>query len=106
VTLSAPIEVFAALGDPTRHRLLDELAGREPASAAALAEPLTITRQAVEKHLRVLEHAGLVRADREGRRVRYAVRPETLSASATWLDQVARGWERRLAAVKAAAERG
>lgn len=101
----APVEVFAALGDHTRQRLLQELARHDRAPAAALAEPLAVTRQSVEKHLRVLERAGLVDAERAGGRVRYAVRPETIAASATWLEDIARTWDRRLATVKEAAER-
>ena len=98
-----PVEVFAALGDPTRQRLLETVArgGRTTADMAALLE---ITRQAVEKQLRVLEQAGLVRRQRLGRRVQYAVRPDALSETATWLWALADTWDRRLAAVKALAE--
>lgn len=104
--MSAPtqVEVFAALGDPTRQELLGLLAAAERAPAAALAAPLAITRQAVEKHLGVLERAGLVRTERSGRRVSYAVRTEALAESAAWLQDLAAAWDRRLTAVKAAAE--
>ena len=98
------VEVFAALGDPTRQRLLEQLAARVRASATDLAGPLTLTRQAVEKHLRVLDRAGLVATHRSGRRVSYEVRPETLRDSADWLDQLASSWDRRLEAVRSAAE--
>jgi DNA-binding transcriptional ArsR family regulator len=103
VTPTAPVEVFAALGDPTRQRLLETVAqgDRTTADMAAL---LDITRQAVEKQLRVLEQAGLVRRQRLGRRVQYAVRPAALSETATWLSALADTWDRRLAAVKALAE--
>jgi DNA-binding transcriptional ArsR family regulator len=97
-------EVFAALGDPYRLGILDRL-GRAPSSATTLAEAGgQITRQAVTKHLRVLERAGLVEARRTGREVLYEVRPRELERSARWLDDVAAGWERRLAAIKDAAE--
>lgn len=99
-----PLEVFAALADPTRQRMLTLLADHDHGSAAALTGPLALTRQAVEKHLRVLERAGVVARRRDGRRVSYAVRSDTLRTSAAWLDELARGWDRRLAAVKQAAE--
>jgi DNA-binding transcriptional ArsR family regulator len=98
-----PVAVFAALGDPTRQRLLVAVAAGEP-SAADLAALLAITRQAVEKQLRILEQAGLVRREHLGRRVRFAVRAETLSDTAHWLAVLADTWERRLAAVKVLAE--
>ena len=103
MTHTPPVEVFAALGDPTRQRLLDAVAAGEP-SAADLAALLAITRQAVEKQLRVLEHAGLIRREQLGRRVRFAVRAETLSDTAQWLAALASTWDRRLASVKTLAE--
>ena len=99
----APVEVCAALGDPTRQRLLDVVA-QGGGSAAEMAVLLDITRQAVEKQLRVLEEAGLVQRVRLGRRVRFAVRTEALAETATWLSSLADTWDRRLAAVKALAE--
>lgn len=98
-----PVAVFAALGDPTRQRLLEAVSTGEP-SAADLAALLAITRQAVEKQLRVLEQAGLVHREYVGRRVRFAVRAETLSDTARWLAVLADTWDRRLAAVKKLAE--
>jgi DNA-binding transcriptional ArsR family regulator len=103
VSTAPPVEVFAALGDPTRQRLLAAVAGSER-SAADLATLLAITRQAVEKQLRVLEQAGLVQRQHLGRRVRFAVRTEALAETATWLSALADTWDRRLAAVKELAE--
>ena len=103
VSTAPPVEVFAALGDPTRQRLLAAVAGSER-SAADLATLLAITRQAVEKQLRVLEQAGLVERQHLGRRVRFAVRTEALAETATWLSALADTWDRRLAAVKELAE--
>ena len=100
-----PVTVFAALGDPTRQRLLQAVAAGEP-SAAELAALLAVTRQAVEKQLRVLEQAGLVRREQLGRRVRFAVRADTLSNTAHWLAALADTWDRRLASVKTLAEVG
>lgn len=97
-------EVFAALGDSNRQRLLLYLAGRGSASATTLARPLSVTRQAVDKHLRVLLRAGLVEPTRTGREVLYTLRTSELQRSAEWLTDVADAWDRRLAGVKAIAE--
>lgn len=96
--------VLAALADPTRRRLLDLLAARGEASATALAERLPVSRQAVVKHLGVLDAAGLVTGRRVGREVRYTVRPAALDATARWMSALAADWDRRLATVKRLAE--
>jgi len=106
VTQAALAEVFAALGDPNRQRLLELLSARGRASATTLAAPVPVTRQAVDKHLRVLERAGLVSSAREGRQVLYAVRSDAFERSAAWLTEVAASWDRQLAMIKAAAEGG
>jgi DNA-binding transcriptional ArsR family regulator len=97
-------EVFVALADPTRRQLLDVLAARGEATATVLAAKLPVSRQAVVKHLAVLDRAGLVRGVRRGREVRYAVRPERLDATARWLAGRAAEWDARLAAIKRLAE--
>ncbi len=97
-------EVLVALADPTRRRLLDVLAARGEASATTLAAKLPVSRQAVVKHLVVLDRAGLVRGSRRGREVRYTVRPERLDATARWLTGLAAEWDARLAAIKRLAE--
>jgi DNA-binding transcriptional ArsR family regulator len=99
-----PDEVLVALADPTRRRLLDALAARGEATATVLAATLPVSRQAVVKHLAVLDRAGLVRGARRGREVRYAVRPERLDATASWLAGLAAEWDARLAAIKRLAE--
>ena len=98
------VEVFAALGDRTRQDPLDRLARGAGSSSAALAEALGISRQAVEKHLRLLEGVGLVGARREGRRVSWTVRPETVQRSAQWLEARGTEWDRQLSLVKRAGE--
>lgn len=103
---SAPTAVFAALGDANRQRLLELLGARGEATASQLASPLGVSRQAVSKHLDVLAGAGLVTGRRSGREVRFSVEQARLAASATWLADAAERWDRRLRAVKAAAERG
>lgn len=101
----APAEVFAALGDPHRLDLLQRLSRDGQATATSLAAPLPVSRQAVTKHLRVLEGAGLLRTRRTGREVLYLVRPDALARQARWLDDIAAVWERRLAGLKATAEK-
>ena len=96
--------VFAALADPTRRWLLGLLAGAGELTATALADRLPISRQAIVKHLAVLDAAGLVRGRRIGREVRYAVRPESLESTARWMAALASDWDRRLAAIKRIAE--
>ncbi|MER5727206.1 metalloregulator ArsR/SmtB family transcription factor [Streptomyces sp. NPDC002138] len=96
--------VLVALADPTRRKLLDLLAARGEVTATTLAEGLPVSRQAVVKHLAVLDAAGLVRGNRVGREVRYAVRPAALDATARWMATLAADWDRRLAAVKRIAE--
>jgi DNA-binding transcriptional ArsR family regulator len=96
--------VLVALADPTRRRLLDLLAAQGEVTATMLAERLPVSRQAVVKHLAVLDAAGLVRGRRVGREVRYAVRPVALDTTARWMAALASGWERRLANIKLAAE--
>ena len=96
--------VLAALVDPTRRLLLDALVDAGRASATALAGRLPVSRQAVVKHLQVLETAGLVERVRVGREVLYAARREPLDTSARWLAALSTAWDRRLAALKRAAE--
>jgi DNA-binding transcriptional ArsR family regulator len=96
--------VLAALADPTRRRLLDVLVDAGQASATVLASRLPVSRQAVVKHLQVLETAGLVEGVRAGREVLYSARPEPLDASARWLANLSTSWDRHLAALKRAAE--
>ena len=85
--------VFAALGDPTRLSLIAKLARGAPCSIAALTEDTPLTRQAVTKHLRVLEQARLVRSRREGRESRFALNPEPLDAARRYLALVSRQWD-------------
>jgi DNA-binding transcriptional ArsR family regulator len=96
--------VIAALADPTRRQLLDLLATQGEATATTLAEGLPVSRQAVVKHLAVLDAAGLVAGGRVGREVRYAVRPAALDATARWMAGLAAEWDRRLANIKRVAE--
>ena len=96
--------MFAALADPTRWRVLTLIAERGEGTATTLAGDLPVSRVAVVKHLAVLDRAGLVEARREGREVRYTVRPEQLDATARWMAGLASQWDARLAAIKRLAE--
>jgi len=97
-------ELWAAVGEPSRRRLLDVLLARGEATPSALATELPFTRQAVSKHLAVLDRAGLVEGRRHGREVRYAVRPDRLDAASQAMARVATRWDRRLQAIKELAE--
>ncbi|MFJ4838202.1 ArsR/SmtB family transcription factor [Streptomyces sp. NPDC088746] len=96
--------VLGALADPMRRRILDLLAAQGEATATTLAEALPVSRQAVVKHLTVLDAAGLAAGRREGREVRYTVRPTALDATARWMAALAGEWDRRLDRVKRLAE--
>jgi len=97
-------DLWSAIGDPSRRRLLDLLVERGEATASALALDVPFTRQAVAKHLEVLQHAGLVVRHREGREVRFRVDPDRLDAASRAMSQQARDWDRRLEAIKRLAE--
>ncbi|HET6507618.1 MAG TPA: metalloregulator ArsR/SmtB family transcription factor [Baekduia sp.] len=97
-------ELWAAVGDPSRRRVLDALLTRGTATPTALADDLPLTRQAVTKHLAVLDRAGLVTARRHGREVRFAVQPARLDEATRALTDAARAWDRRLLAIKRIAE--
>ena len=101
---SHPDELWAAVADPTRRRLLSDLLARGEATATTLAAELPVTRQAVTKQLGVLDRAGLVEGRRQGREVRYSVRSERLSDATRSLAQVAEEWDERLVAIKRIAE--
>jgi len=95
-----PAAVFAALGDRTRLALVRRLSQGPPRSIARLSADTDLTRQAVTKHLRVLEEAGLVEAMRVGRESRFSYRPGPVEAARTWLDDVAAQWDDALGRLK------
>ena len=100
--LHAP--VFAALGDRTRLRLVARLSRGEPSSISELTQGFKLTRQAVTKHLRVLEDAGLVTGVREGRETRFAFTPAPLDEASRYLAEVSQQWGDALARLKAFVE--
>lgn len=92
-----PLDVlFGALADPTRRALLQRLVAGGPASATTLSAAYPLTRQAVVKHLQALESAGLVRAERVGREVRFRAETEPLAAAVGWLLDAGASWDRRI----------
>ncbi len=96
--------LWSAVADPTRRRVLDALLEHGEASTTTLANGLPVTRQAVAKHLAVLDRVGLVAGRRSGREVRYTVRPQRLDAAAEAMARVAAQWDRRLVRIKHLAE--
>lgn len=92
--------VFAALGDPTRLALFTRLADGQRRSIAKLSADTAMTRQAITKHLRVLENAGLVASIRLGRETQFAFKPEPIAEVRGYLDEVSRQWDDALGRLK------
>lgn len=96
--------VFAALGDVTRLELVSRLSDGEPHSITELTDGLALTRQAVTKHLRVLNEAGLVDNERVGRESRFAMRPRAIVDARDYLDRVSSQWDQAIARLRSAVE--
>ncbi|TNC19401.1 ArsR/SmtB family transcription factor [Amycolatopsis alkalitolerans] len=96
--------LWAAIGDPTRLRVLDLLLTRGPGTASGLSRELPVTRQAVAKHLAILERNGLVSPEPVGREMRYAVNPDQFARACAQVARVSRAWDLRLRRIKAIAE--
>jgi ArsR family transcriptional regulator, cadmium/lead-responsive transcriptional repressor len=96
--------LWAAVADPTRRRVLDALLEQGEATTTTLAEGLPVTRQAIAKHIAVLNRVGLVSGRRSGREVRYTVRAARLDDAAEAMARVAAKWDRRLVRIKRLAE--
>jgi DNA-binding transcriptional ArsR family regulator len=103
---AAPVddEMWSAIGDPSRRRVLDLVVGNGEVSASWLAGRVPFSRQAVSKHLVVLEDAGLVSRRKNGREVLYRVDADRLDQATRAIAQVAAQWERRLESIKRLAE--
>ena len=97
--------VFAALGDGTRLILLTKLSSGSRVSIAHLTEGSRLTRQAITKHLRVLQDAGLVRGIRHGRETLFELEPEPLDEARRALDTISRQWDEALARLKSFVEK-
>ncbi|WP_132524195.1 helix-turn-helix domain-containing protein [Rhizobium sp. BK376] len=102
---TGPAPIFAALGDRTRLSLLTKLGDGRPRSIADLSLDAEITRQAVTKHLQVLEQAGLVTSARVGRESQFTFRRESLDSLMDYLDRVSRQWDDALERLRAFVEK-
>jgi ArsR family transcriptional regulator, cadmium/lead-responsive transcriptional repressor len=104
MTTQADDELWSAVGDPSRRHVLDLLVSQGEVSASWLAGQVPVSRQAVSKHLAVLERAGLISRRKQGREVLYQVQADRLEAAARAMADVAAQWDRRLVAIKRLAE--
>jgi len=89
-------QLFAALGDETRLRLVTRLSGGGPMSIARLTEGAGVTRQAISKHLRVMEGTGLVRCTKKGRESVWQLNQKRLDYARRYLDTISKQWDDRL----------
>ncbi len=90
--------IFAALSDPTRRAIIERLSHGE-ATVSELAKPFDMSLPAVSKHLRVLEHAGLIIRERDGRLQRCSCNAEPIKAASEWLERYRTFWERQFDAL-------
>ena len=105
MTPGAPAPLFAALGDATRLWLVSRLSGGAPMSIATLTAGSRVTRQAITKHLRVLEGAGLVRSRRKGRESLWRLDERRVREARRYLDQISRGWDDALERLRTLVEK-
>jgi len=97
--------VFAALGDETRLSLLSKLSSGQPRSISELTHGSRLTRQAITKHLRVLQRAKIVRCSRSGRESLFEFNPQPIQELRSYLDIVSEQWDHTLARLKSFVER-
>jgi DNA-binding transcriptional ArsR family regulator len=102
--LQGRAHVFAALGDRTRLEILAKLCRGKPQSIVQLTEGSALTRQAITKHLRVLESAGMVHGVRAGRERLFRFNPEPMQQAQEFLDLVSEQWDQALARLKSFVE--
>lgn len=103
--MKASASVFAALGDATRLTLLSRLAAGNRQSIARLTQGTSLSRQAVTKHLRVLESAGVVHSLRAGRESQFEFDPKSIEDVRIYLEDVSRQWDGALGRLRALVER-
>jgi DNA-binding transcriptional ArsR family regulator len=104
MTVAIDDELWSAIGDPTRRRMLDLLLATGSWTATSLSDQLPVTRQAVAKHLAVLDRVGLVEATPAGREKRYRVDEAQLRRAVAQLNAVGDTWDARLRRIKQIAE--
>ena len=98
-----PAPVFAALGSDTRLELVSRLSDGKEYSITTLTDDLDLTRQAVTKHLQVLQHAGIVSRQRIGRESRFTIRPGSIAQARDYLTRVSDQWDKAIARLRSAA---
>jgi ArsR family transcriptional regulator, cadmium/lead-responsive transcriptional repressor len=104
VSTAVDDELWSAIGDPTRRRVIDLLLAARGGTATSLSEDLPVTRQAVSKHLDVLDRVGLVHVSRSGRERIYRIDGTQLARATAQLAAVGREWDERLDRIKRLAE--
>jgi DNA-binding transcriptional ArsR family regulator len=104
MTVAVDDDLWSAIGDPTRRRMLDLLLAEGDGTATTLSDRLPVTRQAVAKHLGVLDRVGLVHVTPAGREMRYRVDDAQLARAAAQLAEVGSTWDARLRRIKRIAE--
>jgi len=104
MTAQTDDELWSAIGDPSRRRVLDLLLSNGEVSASWLAGRVPFSRQAVSKHLVVLERTGLISRRKQGREVLYQVEADRLDQATRVMAELAAQWDRRLATIKRLAE--
>jgi DNA-binding transcriptional ArsR family regulator len=97
--------IFAALGDQTRLALVTKLANGRPRSISQLTEGTRLTRQAITKHLRVLQKVGIVQSVREGRESLFELNPRPIAGAKEYLEFVSEQWDQALGRLKAFVEK-
>jgi ArsR family transcriptional regulator, cadmium/lead-responsive transcriptional repressor len=104
MTTQADDKLWSAIAEPSRRRVLDLVVSNGDVSASWLADQVPFSRQAVSKHLVVLEQAGLISRRKQGREVLYQVQADRLDQAARAMADLAAQWDRRLGAIKRLAE--
>ncbi|WP_419818418.1 ArsR/SmtB family transcription factor [Glaciibacter flavus] len=104
MTIVVDDQLWSALGDPTRRRMLDVLLADGAATATGLSERLPVTRQAISKHFGVLERAGLVHVAQTGREMRYRIDDAQFARAVAQFAAVGASWDARLRRIKRIAE--
>lgn len=98
--MAKPAEVFFALGDESRLTVMRKLGERGPASISQLSRGMKISRQALTKHLRILEEAGLLRSEKLGRQQIFSLEQRRLEIARDYLDAASKRWDMALARLK------
>ncbi len=103
-TVSSNDRLWAAIAEPSRRKLLDLLLNQRDATASTLAGSVPFSRQAVSKHMAVLQQAGLIRTHKIGKERRFSIDPTGISEAAQELSRAAASWNGRLQKIKQLAE--